>query len=49
MQILTFMAILLAGYIYIWRKGVLDWGPREARERMAARRNKVGDGSRTAA
>jgi NADH:ubiquinone oxidoreductase subunit 3 (subunit A) len=21
-----FMALLLAGYIYIWRKGALDWG-----------------------
>ena len=26
-QILTFFAILTVGYIYVWRKGVLDWGP----------------------
>jgi NADH-quinone oxidoreductase subunit A len=26
-QILTFFLILVVGYIYIWRKGVLDWGP----------------------
>ena len=26
-QITLFFAILLVGYIYIWRKGVLDWGP----------------------
>jgi len=26
-QILLFLAILLGGYVYVWRKGVLDWGP----------------------
>ncbi|MBM3779606.1 MAG: NADH-quinone oxidoreductase subunit A [Acidimicrobiia bacterium] len=26
-QITTFFLILVVGYIYIWRKGVLDWGP----------------------
>ena len=25
-QVLLFMFLLLAGYIYVWRKGVLDWG-----------------------
>jgi NADH-quinone oxidoreductase subunit A len=25
-QILTFFGILLVGYVYVWRKGVLDWG-----------------------
>ena len=30
-QVVVFFALLLAGYIYVWRKGVLDWGP-EARE-----------------
>jgi NADH-quinone oxidoreductase subunit A len=25
-QLLVFFAILLVGYIYVWRKGVLDWG-----------------------
>jgi NADH-quinone oxidoreductase subunit A len=32
-QVVLFMALLLAGYVYVWRKGVLDWGhdswPRE--------------------
>jgi NADH-quinone oxidoreductase subunit A len=38
-QIVTFFLILLVGYVYVWRKGVLDWGPvaRPAR-RPAARR-----------
>jgi NADH-quinone oxidoreductase subunit A len=49
LQIVTFMAILLAGYVYIWRKGVLDWGPAEARERLARRQSRVTDGARTAA
>jgi NADH-quinone oxidoreductase subunit A len=26
-QILVFFLILMVGYIYVWRKGVLDWGP----------------------
>ena len=26
-QILTFFLILTVGYVYVWRKGVLDWGP----------------------
>ena len=25
-QILTFFGILFVGYVYVWRKGVLDWG-----------------------
>ena len=25
-QLVVFFAILLVGYIYVWRKGVLDWG-----------------------
>ena len=29
LQIVVFFVILLAGYIYVWRKGVLDWGSRE--------------------
>ena len=33
-QILTFFLILFVGYVYVWRKGVLDWGPavRKARD-----------------
>jgi NADH-quinone oxidoreductase subunit A len=25
-QLLVFFAILTGGYVYVWRKGVLDWG-----------------------
>src|SRR5215813_9091809 len=25
-QVLLFIALLVAGYIYVWRKGALDWG-----------------------
>jgi len=25
-QVLVFFALLLVGYVYVWRKGVLDWG-----------------------
>ena len=25
-QVVLFMALLLFGYIYVWRKGALDWG-----------------------
>jgi NADH-quinone oxidoreductase subunit A len=39
-QIVTFFLILLVGYIYVWRKGVLDWGsvarPRKVAPRKAA-------------
>jgi NADH-quinone oxidoreductase subunit A len=26
LQVVVFFAILATGYIYVWRKGVLDWG-----------------------
>jgi NADH-quinone oxidoreductase subunit A len=26
LQLLVFFAILFSGYVYVWRKGVLDWG-----------------------
>ena len=29
-QVVLFMFLLLAGYVYVWRKGALDWG----RERL---------------
>ena len=39
-QLVLFFAILLVGYIYVWRKGILDWGPavraRGTTERKAA-------------
>ena len=25
-QLVLFMLLLLAGYVYVWRKGALDWG-----------------------
>src|SRR5688572_27809048 len=31
-QLILFFAILLAGYIYVWRKGVFDWGHEEPRD-----------------
>ena len=27
-QVVLFMALLLAGYVYVWRKGALDWAMR---------------------
>jgi len=30
LQVLLFMALLLAGYVYVWRKGALDWGNEKA-------------------
>ena len=29
-QLIVFFAILLAGYVYVWRKGALDWGNEKA-------------------
>ena len=26
LQVVVFMGLLLFGYVYVWRKGVLDWG-----------------------
>jgi NADH-quinone oxidoreductase subunit A len=37
-QVVLFMTLLLAGYVYVWRKRVLDWGhenqPRAAESAM---------------
>jgi NADH-quinone oxidoreductase subunit A len=35
-EMLIYIAILLAGYVYLWKKGALDWSPRAA----AARRDR---------
>ena len=35
-QVVLFMTLLLAGYVYVWRKGALDWG-NETTERRATR------------
>src|SRR5215217_4658761 len=48
-QIVLFTAILAAGYLYIWRKGVLDWGPTLLQRRAAAAARRSSLGSRTAA
>jgi len=49
-QIVLFMAILVCGYVYIWRKGVLDWGPATVRRTVSATGARGwANGSRTAA
>jgi NADH-quinone oxidoreductase subunit A len=30
LQIVLFMLLLSAGYVYVWRKGALDWGNEKA-------------------
>jgi NADH-quinone oxidoreductase subunit A len=37
-QIVTFLLILSVGYAYVWRKGVLDWGPAVRSRRVPAAR-----------
>ena len=32
-QLIVFFLILLAGYIYVWRKGVFNWGHEDRPER----------------
>jgi NADH-quinone oxidoreductase subunit A len=32
-QIVTFIGLLLTGYIYVWRKGAFDWGETRRTER----------------
>jgi NADH-quinone oxidoreductase subunit A len=29
-QVVLFVSVLLAGYVYVWRKGALDWGNERA-------------------
>jgi hypothetical protein len=36
-QILTFFLILAVGYVYVWRKGLLDWGPSVVRRLRSER------------
>ena len=38
MQLVTFFLILSVGYVYVWRKGVLDWGPAVRVRRPADRK-----------
>ena len=39
--VLIFLVVLVAGLIYEWKMGVLDWGPRPARERAQMRAARV--------
>ena len=54
-EILVFIATLIVGYIYVWKKGVFDWGVQaraEAREEaklMAKRRREQAAGLKMAA
>jgi NADH-quinone oxidoreductase subunit A len=32
-QLVTFFALLLTGYIYVWRKGIFDWSGEKKRAR----------------
>jgi NADH-quinone oxidoreductase subunit A len=38
-EIVVFIAVLLAALAYLWRTGALDWGPGSPRELRAPRRN----------
>jgi NADH-quinone oxidoreductase subunit A len=40
-QVVLFMALLLAGYVYVWRKGALDWGNEKSDAAEAQRRRRV--------
>ena len=40
-QVVLFMALLFTGYLYVWRKGALDWGNEKTEAAAAARRRKV--------
>ena len=40
-QLIVFFLLLLAGYVYVWRKGVLDWGPALRRPRTQTQPRKV--------
>ena len=54
-EILVFIATLIVGYIYVWKKGTFDWGLQaraEAREEaklMAKRRREAAETARIAA
>jgi NADH-quinone oxidoreductase subunit A len=48
-QVVLFLGILTVGYVYIWRKGVLDWGVRPATRAELLAKYRIADGSRTAA
>src|SRR5882724_11541860 len=37
-QVVLFMGLLLAGYVYVWRKGALDWGNEKTERARTLRR-----------
>jgi NADH-quinone oxidoreductase subunit A len=37
-QVVVFLGLLLAGYVYVWRKGALDWGVEKAGARSTSRK-----------
>jgi NADH-quinone oxidoreductase subunit A len=48
-EMMTFVALLLVGYIYVWKKGIFDWGSRARVEAEAeARALKAGEARRRA-
>jgi NADH-quinone oxidoreductase subunit A len=54
-EILVFMATLVVGYIYVWKKGTFDWGlqaraeAREEAKMMAKRRREAAQPAKAAA
>jgi NADH-quinone oxidoreductase subunit A len=40
-QVVLFFVLLLAGYVYVWRKGALDWGNEKSDAAEAQRRRRV--------
>ena len=40
-QLIVFFLILVAGYVYVWRKGVFDWGNEKSDAAEAQRKRKV--------
>jgi NADH-quinone oxidoreductase subunit A len=55
LEILVFLATLVVGYIYVWRKGTFDWGlqaraeAREEAKQMAKRRREAAKPAKMAA
>src|SRR5499427_3820225 len=39
-QVVLFMGLLLTGYVYVWRKGALDWGIEKKDAAAEARRSR---------
>jgi NADH-quinone oxidoreductase subunit A len=54
-EIMVFVATLIIGYIYVWKKGTFDWGlqaraeAREEAKQMAKRRREAAETARIAA